>query len=62
MTETRTYTVVYSFGSVARVSVKFYENDTITTALKRRSDNIVGYIGTDNEYHEIEKHDFSWLV
>lgn len=50
--DVRSYTVIYDFGSVSTVGVKFYEGDTEVDAIKRRSDNIIGYI-KNGRYYEI---------
>lgn len=42
--EIKTMQVVFSFGSVATVSVKIYEGKTLDECVRLRSEKIDGYI------------------
>lgn len=46
--------VVFNFGGVAYVSIKLYDGMTLEECIKRRSEDIVGYI-SGGKYHEVGK-------
>lgn len=49
---TKTYQVVFNFGSVVTVSVKIYDGMSTNECIKLRSEDIVGYI-ENGKYIEV---------
>lgn len=52
--ETKTFQVVFNFGSVSTVSVRLYEGKTIEECIRLRSEKIDGYI-ENGKYIKINK-------